>query len=576
MGAAVCYADHMEQLSLTGKKWDVRRDLRPLIAGHQALEQKILPLLLEERGLLNVSQTHLPMTAEEDIPPDLEKAIERTARAIASKETVGIFGDYDCDGITAVAQLSRLLTRHGLHPVTRLPHRLHEGYGLRQASIAAMHDQGVTLLFTVDTGVTALEEITAAVQRGMDVIILDHHHLPPVLPPAHAILHPLLTRNPLSPPAAAGIVYGFIAAMEQSLGNGSWEGQETDLAMAAIGTVADLVELKGCNRSLVREGIDALNRLTKGPLATLCANAGITLPLTSRDIAFRLAPRLNAAGRMADPAIALQGLLGDTPSLLLLEQLNLERQTQVRSIVEQVTLQAKAVSKPFLSFADTSYSAGIVGLIAGKLTETFGKPSMVAQVQGDICVASLRSIPGFNITEALHACKDLLLNFGGHAQAAGCTVTSANFSALTHRLTQLAEEAFGGVVPRAALSIDGILNADHITLRLCNGISQLEPFGQGNSEPRFLLENVRLTSIRRVGKDGAHLQARVGALKSVGFHLGHLAKAMEEPLDVACRLSVDTWNGAMQPQLLLEDVRASQKIATLAYDKHQEQSPIRP
>ncbi len=531
--------------SLTGKRWIVQGDLRQQLHGDAAALAK---LLRETRKLDGPS----PLQAY----PDMPFAVARVQRAIRAQECVGVFGDYDCDGITGVTQIVRALKRRGCEPHVRLPSRLSEGYGLRRSTVQEFVDAQTTLLLTVDTGISSAAEIVFAASRGIDVIVLDHHRVPSLLPPAYAILHPAIAGHEGPHPSAAGVAYQFIHALEHADGTADWD-EDTDLALAALGTVADLVELRGWNREIVQRGLRALSTMREGPLAALLAQAGLRGEPTSRDIAFRLAPRINAAGRMADPGIALRALLGDSAALLALEALNAERQQQTKTLTADAFALAVHEQGPFLALAQESYPPGLLGLIAGKLTESLGKPSLVACVQGDLCTASLRSIPGFHVTEALDACADLLLTYGGHAQAAGCTFKTEHFPALRDRLIAHAASLLTPENLIPTLLIESTLSPEHLTPSLLRALRTLEPFGQGNPEPRFLLEGVQLTASRVVGKDGSHLQARLGEAKVVGFGLGAHLPSVQGPMDLVCRIGMDEWRGNTSLQLQIDDLRSS-------------------
>ncbi len=550
----------MTGYSLTGKHWTITKDFRG--QGSHAL----LHDLVKDRGLNSSTCITLPMEVAEAQPPDLPKAMERMRSAVASGEKIGIFGDYDADGITAVVLILRYFHRRGMKPTVYLPHRQQEGYGLKESSLRTLLAQGITLLLTVDTGVSSAQELQMACDAGVDVIVVDHHHLPEMLPNAVAILHPELARGTVAPASAAGVAFGLVSALE----DGTWKGRDEDLALAAIGTVADLVELKGENRNLVAAGLTSLTTLQGGPLPLLLRQSGITGAPTSRDIAFRIAPRLNAAGRMADPRVALEALLGDPEALVQLETFNRERQSLTQEILRELEKTAAATPSFFLTVSSPDYPAGILGLIAGKLTESLGRPSMAAQVQGDVCVASLRSIPGFHVTEALTSVADLLTSFGGHAQAAGCTFPHTALPELQERLNAHAESLLTpqDLVPR--LSIDGILDPADVTLELCNALQTLEPFGQGNPEPRFLLPGVRFSTLKRIGREFAHLQGSIGHLKAVGFRLSSIFEKIPTHCDVACRIGIDTWNGNNRPQIFIEDVRPA---VSAFFEPDQQEAP---
>ncbi len=542
----------MENVSLTGKRWIIEEDFRELFDTQRDFGSSLLSHFQHHRVL--TEEGSLPFVALGSVPRDMTKAIERTQRAVAKRERVALFGDFDCDGITSVCQLSRAFERRGLQPMLRLPQRVKEGYGLRLSQVDDFKAAGVTLLYLLDTGIVAHEEIAAAKSHGIDVIVLDHHRLPDQLPEAIAILHPALASSPGIALAAAGVTFGFVSWLEATEST-SWEGRAEDLALAAIGTVADLVKLQGSNRALVRAGIEAMSTLGSGPIHALLRASGIAEALTSRDIAFRIAPRLNAAGRMDDPMIALRALRGDLESLTLLEHFNTLRQDSVRSILARVGKEAAQSDRTFLCLASRDYPAGVVGLVAGKLSETHSKPSLVAHIHGELCTASLRSIPGYDVTDAIRSCSDLLLTFGGHSAAAGCTFHLSQFPQLADRLQAHAQERLTQERLIPTLAIDGILDPTHISLSLCTALNQLEPFGEGNREPRFLLPAVQLSALKRVGREFAHLQGTTNSLKLVGFGLGSVFERIPAVVDVVCRLSIDAWNGTQKPQLIVEDLR---------------------
>lgn len=552
-------------LSLTGKRW--------IIPVEQQVPALALPAqLLSKRGL-----TTGPLPPPQ-IFPDMARAVERLKRGIALHETIGIFGDYDCDGITATALLVRLLRRYGAEPVVRLPHRVHDGYGLSRAIVEECAERGVTLLLTVDTGITAVQEVIHASAHGIEVIITDHHHVQAEVPPALALIHPALAAgHPLPHPSGAGVALQLVRAFEEA---DRWNDCETDLALAAIGTIADLVPLTGMNRTLVQEGIAALNGLAEGPLASLAASVrSQEAALTSTDIAFRLSPRINAAGRMHDPHIALAALLEGGEALEKLARLNTERQDaagdlfgrawQLLKLSPQPRVDELATLPPFLSIAGTEFPEGLIGLIAGRLTEVTGHPSMVTTIREQECTASLRSTCAYHITEGLERVADLLLTFGGHAQAAGCTFLERNRHEVTRRLAEDAAARTAGADLLPTLSADAALPAGNISLSFVEQLRHLEPFGQGNPEPLFFLRNVSLNHMRQVGREGAHLQGRIAGLKTIGWRLGHLIDVAATPLDILCKVGIDTWNGNRSPQIVIEDMRLAQEAQHSAEAPHE-------
>jgi single-stranded-DNA-specific exonuclease len=540
-------------VSATGKRWF----LEGLEGPEDALA--LVNRLRRQRSLQDegkaLSALYLP-----SLYADATRAADRVHEAMQAGERIGVFGDYDCDGVTSTAQLVRFFRRRGIEPVVRLPHRVHDGYGLKPKHVEAMYHAGVGLLLTVDTGISAHEAMLKAKEFNIDVIILDHHHVPAQLPEAYAVLHPQLCDYPLPHPSAAGVVFEFLHTLEQ----GEWNDRANDLALATFGTVADLVPLLGRNRLLVQEGLRAMAHLPPGPIASLVDFVTEDpTTLTSTDIAFRIAPRLNAAGRMADPLLALHAVLEGGAYLHDLEKLNTDRQLETKKRWAQAIAKFAtpiASLPPLMMSVSKDYQPGIVGLLAGKITEQFGRPSMVAHLDGDIVTASLRSTPAYNIVKGLEKFSHLLLTFGGHAQAAGCTLRAEALQ----QLVQLLGEDIAAEVPQdelaPALSIDGMLHPQDISLSLCNHIASMGPFGHSNMEPLILLPEVSLQNIRQVGGDQQHLQAMLGQNKVIGFHLGHLAEMGTNPLDIVARIGIDRWNGRMTPQLSILDMRVAQPI----------------
>lgn len=536
--------------SLTGRRWRL---------------PDALPDLSTRDGLVTLwRKRHLHPTMStsiDDLPsfsdyPDLGLAIERIRRAVQKSERIVIVGDYDCDGVTSTALLVRALRRLGYDPLVRLPHRVHDGYGLTTA-LATEVGEKADLLITVDTGVTAAQAVADLTKRGVDVIIIDHHHPPAELPAAFALIHPLTCASKDPWPSAAGLAHMVGCALAPTDG----EEADTDLALAMLGTIADVVPLIGRNRTQVHLGLVALDRLKSGPLATLRDTLRAGSPaLTSSDVAFRLAPRINAAGRLADPTIALSALLDGGQALTALEELNADRQRRTKlavdSAVEKVL--AHTTVPPLLSVAHPDLHPGVLGLVAAKLTERFGRPSLVMSEKDGLCTASLRGPAGYHLAQGLTTCEDLLERFGGHAQAAGCTFKVENTEPLVERLSAHIASAVPADELLPTLEIDGLVSVHSLRPSLINDLRMFEPFGAGNQDPRVLLRGVQLDGARGVGENARHFQARIGAGKLIGFGLGHLTNQADKPLDLVGRLSLDTWNGRQTPQLMLDDARVAE------------------
>lgn len=534
-------------ISLSGRLWRARH-------GAPSLEHPVAmtEVLRDVRGLREGTLLDAKLFS------DMPIFVERLNRAVSNGETIGIFGDYDCDGVTSAALWTRALRRRGQEPVVRLPHRVRDGYGLQPRHVDELHAQGVTLLISVDTGITAYEAAERAKALGIDLCIVDHHAAKEPLPTATAIVHPVRALPLPAPPSAATLSFAMIDAWEGNV----WPDRDTDLALAAIGTVADVMPLLESNRALVVAGLDALSRAT-GPLKELLTLSGIDERCTARDIAFGIAPRINAAGRMDDPTLALKAVLEGGDSLRELCLLNTQRQDQVeilfRSLLTTLGLDTDTVPADLPSFlfaASTDYPPGIIGLLAGKLTEKTGRPSLIGSIAGDTVTGSLRSTPQFSVVDALDRARDSLLHYGGHTQAAGCTFSiekkdDLHRSLLAHATVQMTAD---DLLPSRFYDLS-LSSARTLTTDVIHSLRTLEPFGTGNPEPCVLLKGRLLDSARRVGGDSTHLQARIEGIPAIGFGLGRFAEHTTAPLDVLCRLSVNTWNGKTTPQLMIDDLR---------------------
>ncbi len=502
----------------------------------------------------------------------MDRATTRLRRALAEGEQIGIFGDYDCDGVTSAALLTRLVERHGGKPHIRLPHRIRDGYGLRATQVTAFADEGVTLILTVDNGIAAHGALEEAKKRGIDVMILDHHHCES-MPDAYAVMHPALIPDwNGAHPSAAGVAFSFVRAFEES---DVWDTSAIDTVLAMMGTVADLVPLTHENRLIVQRGLTAIAQLPDCPLKTLITRSCGDTPPESTDIAFKVAPRINAAGRMEDPMTALKAVMDGGEALEMLDKLNAVRQDDTAEALERALkeLEPHDTLPSFLCVASASYAPGIVGLLAGKLTERFGRPTLAASIDatGETCTASLRGPVGYNVTQALRSSEDLLTHFGGHAQAAGASFPLASFITLADRLCANASMHLDPASLSPSLLIDAVMPLKAITSDIHADIRSLAPFGQGNAEPMLLVPNVQLEKLRRVGHENRHLQGKAGKLSVIGFGHGPLLEELEgETVDLACRVGVNTWNGKTEVQLVVVDIRSARSLGksdTIVYTK---------
>ncbi len=537
---------------MTGKRWHLKNAEMP---------KDLVEFLKKSRG---ISDDPTAKLSDPFLFPEMEKAVARIEKAMQKKETIAIFGDYDADGVTATAQLVRFFRRHGVEPVVYLPDRLKEGYGMRRKSIDELKAKNVSLIITVDTGISANDEILHASGLGIDTIVTDHHRAQHGRPPAFAVIHPTVPRKFPNPHlCGAGVAFMFVRALEHGI---PWQGIEEDIVLATIGTIGDLVPLTGENRTLVIHGLHMIAKLREGPLHDLIESVTNGKQITSSDIAFRIVPRINAAGRMQHPVLALDALLEGGEAIEVLHRLNGERQLAIEEAL--VLLRPDIdVAEPFILGISPHITSGIVGLAAGRLTEEYGRPSLIASVQGEHCVASLRSIESIDVMSCLEhpRVRPFLLAFGGHAQAAGCTFLASKRAPLQAALSQsIRDLGFSDEALLPVIAIDHELSPDSAHLMLAKKLQSLEPFGAGNEQPVFLMKHLRLESMKTVGADAAHLQLGFGALQGIAFKMGGLTEYLSigAPLDLACSLSVNSWNGRESLQLMVEDMRTSDHTGT--------------
>ncbi|MEO8632434.1 MAG: single-stranded-DNA-specific exonuclease RecJ [Chloroflexota bacterium] len=470
---------------------------------------------------------------------DLDRAVERLRRALAARERIVVYGDYDVDGIAGSAILVRAFRQLGVAVAAYIPNRYEEGYGLNEQAIRQLATDGAKVIVSVDCGVTAVREAALARSLGVDLIITDHHHPPIELPDAYAVVNPRRPGDPSLDKDLAGAGVGLVLA-RRLLGELGFALRRDELMqLVALATVADVVPLRGANRSLVRAGLEALNRVPLTGVRALIERAGLKRgQVTAANIGYVLGPRLNAAGRIADAEEALRLLLtedADEAKILAehLEAKNSERQDLTRQVVKGA--RERAAERPdawATVVADPGWPAGIVGLGASRLVEDYGRPAVVIAIDGEEGKGSCRSIAEVHIAEALDECDDLLTKHGGHAMAAGFSVLRENIPAFIQRLDEVVRRRLGGVRPVPSLRVDAEIEPESLTWRLALELSALEPCGAGNPRPHLLLRNVKVFNIRQVGADADHLRCKikVGAFTfdAMAFRRGEHSGAMTD------------------------------------------------
>ncbi|GAC1462795.1 MAG: hypothetical protein NVSMB8_14510 [Candidatus Limnocylindrales bacterium] len=501
---------------------------------------RLVAQILHTRGL---SEPEMPLflspRTTEPGPPmlDLDRAVERLRRALAAREKIVVYGDYDVDGIAGAAVLVRAFRHFGISVSAYIPNRYEEGYGLNAAALHQLAADGARVIVTVDCGITAVAEAALARTLGVDLIITDHHHPPAVLPDAYALVNPRRPGDP-SPDkdlAGAGVALRLAAALIGPLGFAVREDEL--LQLAALATVADVVPLHGANRTIVTAGLRALNAAPLTGIKALLDRTGLRAGrIGSSDIGFGLGPRLNAAGRIADAEDALRLLLTEDPDearILAdrLEEKNTQRQKLTNEVVRGARENARDQADAWVTVvANAAWPAGIVGLAASRLVEDHGRPAIVIAIDGLEGKGSCRSIPGVHIAEVLDACDDLLPKHGGHAMAAGFSIAAADIPVLQARLDAVVVTMLGGARPVKTLRVDAEIEADSLTPRLALELAMLEPCGAANPRPHLLLRDVKVHGIRQVGADSDHLRCKITVgrftFDAMAFRRGDRADAM--------------------------------------------------
>jgi single-stranded-DNA-specific exonuclease len=450
-----------------------------------------------------------------------------------------------------------------------VPHRLREGYGLNAGAIQALALDGVTLLVTSDCGTTAHREIALANQLGIDVIVTDHHQTDGQMPPALAVMNPYRPdgRYPFRGLCSGGLAFKVASAYQAKYGAGAVP-LDSLLDLVALATVADVVPLQDENRAFVREGMARLSYGTRCGIRALKRVAGVTKACTTGTIAYKLAPRLNAAGRMDEAIDGVRLLTTDSEAEAErlaehLERLNRDRQQLEAEIMEQALAQLSACQVPSaIVLASRRWHLGVVGVVAARLVERFHRPAVVVAINEEgIGKGSARTVPGFDLNQALVACRDLLVAFGGHPSAAGLTVREDRLPEFTERFRAMTDAWSLATQHVPTLHLDSEVTLDEVTPRLIQEIDTLHPFGAGNPEPMFAVKQLKIMSARVVGERHLKMTLRQGRslpFDGIGFgmkSLEALGLSLGSYVDVACTPELNDWNGLARIQLRIRDIR---------------------
>ena len=580
--------------SLSGKRWLINAfdDRASLTLAQRAGIPEVVGRLLAARGVgLEEVDAFLNPKLNRLLPdPDhlkgMKAACERLSSAIVQGEQIAVFGDYDVDGATSSALLSRFFSAVGGRCRIYIPDRLKEGYGPNEEALRGLLDEGVSIVVTVDCGTTSHAPLEAAARAGLDVIVVDHHESETRLPPAVAVINPnrLDEDSPHGQLAAVGVAFLLTVALNRTLRQAGWyqsrahRHPEPDLLqwldLVALGTVCDVVPLTGVNRALVTQGLKVMARRDNPGLKALADVAGIDEPPGTYHAGFILGPRINAGGRIGDADLGARLLATDDNDKAVsiafrLDELNQRRREIESTVFEQASTQveaAQSVTEPLILAVGEDWHPGVIGIVASRLTERYGRPTCVVSLAGAVGQGSARSVTGIDLGAAVIAARQagLLIKGGGHPMAAGFTVERGLMPELGRflgeRLANAAATTAGGPI----LHLDGALKTAAANLDLVTALKRVEPFGAGNPEPRFAITNTRLGYADVVGKEGNHLRCALlddggRRLDAIAFRVmeADLGKALKNHngalFHIAGRLRENVWRGRQSVQLIIDD-----------------------
>ena len=531
--------------------------------------------LLQNRGVTDPSAADIFLKADKRLAidpfsvPDMHPAVNRIFKALMSGEKIAVYGDFDADGITATALLVQGLGELGGDVVPYIPHRMQEGYGLRVPALEKLHKQGVTLVITVDTGITAFTEIEKARKMGMEILITDHHVPLDELPPAGIIVDPKRADSTCTFREFAGVGVAF--KLLEGLLSGSRRDDllNSSLELVTLGTITDMSPLVSENRLWVKSGLQLLKKTARIGLVELMNVANIEKSrMTAETISYQIGPRLNSAGRLGDAGTSYQLLVTQdrNEARILaadLEEKNKERQRLVAETYDKARRQIleDGADRVILMASDADYPPGVIGLVAGRLADEFYRPVILFKIGTDVCRGSARSIPEFDLMEALKSCSHLLTRYGGHARAAGFNSHTRDMQQLQKRLRSLAEEQLTGLDLRPHINIDAEISLSAFAGGTFEEMRQLEPFGMGNPVPIFLSRKAEVVEQKLVGNQNDHIRLKLRqdgiVWDTMGFRMGSYLGELARHIDIVYSVEVDNFNGKGQLRLNLLDFARS-------------------
>lgn len=526
------------------------------------------------RGFLAGAETfHEPLLLQ-----GMTAAVTTIADIAAAGERIAVYGDYDADGVTACALLTIGLRRSGIDAVPYIPNRMTEGYGLHGAALEELSDQGVGCVITVDCGTSSVA-VAESRPAGMRLVITDHHlplapdGAPPALAPADALINPKqpACRYPFDGLAGAGVAWKLLCALEDA-GVVAAGSAERGVGLAALGTVADMMPLRGENRAIVQRGLAALETSPPPGIAALVTMAGMSGRLRASDLAFGLAPRINAAGRMEDAQLAVDLCLADDPTIAqeLAARLNAQNVTRQQAVATALDAAERVVGGlpeelPAIVLGDADWPMGIVGLVAGRIAERYARPTFVACLDPGEAKGSARSVRGVHIVTALDAAAPALLRYGGHAQAAGFSLEAHRFDEFRERVSSAVAEQLGDAPREKVHTVDAAVALNDLTPELCAELAVLEPCGQGNHQPLLAALDCEILTTSGFGANRDHVRVALtgsggGVAEAIAFSKPGLLGRLPRGRRVDCLFAVelDTWQGQQRVRLRLRDLRPAQ------------------
>ena len=539
---------------------------------------EVIAKVLANRNILNPNLArpfftpNLDMLHNPYLMQDMDKAVERVLKNIKSGKPIMVFGDYDVDGTTGAAALYLAFQKFGADVTYYIPDREKEGYGLSYHGIEVAKDIGIDLIITCDCGINAFVQVDFANEQNIDLIITDHHTTDTELPKAHAILNPKREdcEYPFKGLCGGGVAFKLITAVGNEL-NIPLTDYEEIIPLITLGIAADVVPIKDENRVLVHHGLNILKNLEKPGLKTLLELAGLKGHVSVGQLVFSIAPRINAAGRLGDANRAVELLVTDDQdkARLLVKELdneNKRRQMIQQAVVDEALLKVNAEAdlknENALVLANAGWHPGVVGIVASKIKEEFNRPTIIIALENGSGKGSARSVAGFDLYEALTACKTHLDGYGGHPMAAGLTLSNQKLEDFKKAFIDFANERLTKENLQATLTLDSEMALQDITPRFMEFLDKLSPYGPGNMRPKFAIRNVEIAGVPKViGKTGEHIRFKIKqGLKSypaVGFGLSNKYEMLitGQPVDIACVVETNEWQGNTSIQMNVRDIK---------------------